>query len=202
MRREWLIFSEAERELQPYPRLLRSPSFPLTRNQRGRKSMFWGTPQRPLLWGQGLEAWLFWQPQLWGPELELGNDGFGFQDMLYLICGLGKPKCQSIMIFIISDMETVWNLEWECLCSSLSFCRKTSLTLLYPTSLYGSGTSSLCAHSVYCSLIIVFTFVVTTSRLSSTVGWAPWEWGQCLDHLCILDKELIAWVEQMCRKCS
>ena len=35
------------------------------------------------------------------------------------------------------------------LCSSLSFCRKTSLTLLYPTSLYGSGTSSLCAHSVY-----------------------------------------------------
>lgn len=187
MRSEWLIFSEAERELQPYPRLLRSPSFPLTTNQRGRKSVFWGTPQRPLLWGQGLEAWLFWQPQLWGPELELGNDGFGFQDMLYLICGLGKPKCQSIMMFIMSDMERVWNLEWECLCSSLSFCRKTSLTLLYPTSLYGSGTSSLCAqcllfpyHCIYFCCHYLLT--VIHSRLSSlrvrTMSWSSLYPGQ------------------------
>lgn len=51
------------------------------------------------------------------------------------------------------------------------------------------------------SLIMVFASVVTTFQLSSTVDWALWEWGQCLDHLCILDKQHIAWVEQMCRKC-
>lgn len=156
-----------------------------------------GTPQRPWLWGQGLEAWLFWQPQLWGPELELGNDGLGFQDMLYLICGLGKPKCQSIMMFIISDMERVWNLEWECLCSSLSFCRKTSLNLLYPISLYGSGTSSLCAHSVYyfpyhCIYFCChYLLTVIHSRLSSlrvrTMSWPSLYPGQRAYCLCVAD---------------
>ena len=112
---------------------------------------------------------------------------------MYLIRGLGRLECQSIMMFTISDMERVWVLEWEHLGSSLSFCKKRSLTLRYPTSLSGSGALSLRSHSAYYFPYHGICFcchylpTVIHSRLSSlrvrTMSWpslCPGQTAYCL----------------------
>lgn len=100
--------------------------------------------------------------------------------ILYLIHGLRKPKCQSIMMFTIRGIERVWGLEWEYLSSSLSYCRKPSLTLLHPLHLCLGQVTSLFFFFLQCLLFPLSWGLPLCLPLSGGILTVIWEWGQFL----------------------
>lgn len=130
---KWLIFNEAEPELQPCPRLLRSPPPPLAHKLQGKNNQWCGKPVAACP-DEDSRAWKpGWSDSHSWKDLMLGLGGHGLQSwsMLYLIRGLRKPNCQCILMLIIRGIESM-GLEQEYLSWSLGCCRQPSLTFLHP----------------------------------------------------------------------
>ena len=186
MRRKWLIFNEAEPELQPCPRILRSPPSPLAHKLQGKNNQWCGKPIAAVTMTAGpgsLAALTVTAGRTW----------------CYDLGAMGWHVGACCTLFMGWENQIV-NASW---CLSLGVYREEGVGarilalkswLLQAAFLDPAAPPLLCLDQMASfwyvltvpsiPLIMVCASVVTTSWLSSTVDWAHWEWGQCLDLLC------------------